>query len=98
MVKTNKYSRFVLRTLEEIRDSKDVVLQIEDTDTIFSESSKKCYLCEVVAGIYFDKVRKEDDLITEICDLNAEKRKLEKTIRRLENKIHKIEESKNVSK
>ena len=44
MVKTHKSSRFVLYTLENIRDCKDVVLQILDTNSNFT-SGGKCYLC-----------------------------------------------------
>lgn len=83
MVKTHKSSRFCLYTLSEIRDTREVVLQVEDTRTQFTDG-QKCYLCEVVNGNIFSNTRTEKDLINEICTLNNEKRKLEKKIRRLE--------------
>lgn len=89
MVKTNKNSRFSLLTLDGIRDSRDVILQIEDTETNFVGGGK-CYLCEVVSsGLYYG-IRDERDLIREICELNNEKRKLERKITRLENTIERM--------
>lgn len=72
MIKSNKNSRFVLYTLEDIRDAKDVVLQIEDVGAQF-DNGRKCFLCEVVRpGIYHGE-RDTRDLIREICELNNEK-------------------------
>lgn len=89
MVRTNKNSRFALLSLESIRDTKDIILQIEDTGTEFTDR-KKCYLCEVVSpGLYYND-RDERDLIREICELNNEKRKLERKIIRLENGIERM--------
>ena len=86
MVRSNKNSRFALLSLSDIRNSKDIILQIEDTQTNF-DTGYKCYLCEVVSpGIYYN-IRNEQDLIREICELNNEKRKLERKITRLENFI-----------
>lgn len=48
MIKTHSKSRFQLKTLEEIRDSAEIVLQIEKTDSSFIDSKKTAYLCEVV--------------------------------------------------
>ena len=48
MIKTHSKSRFQLKTLEEIRDSVEIVLQIEKTDSSFIDSKKTAYLCEVV--------------------------------------------------
>ena len=40
MIKTHSKSRFQLKTLEEIRDSAEVVLQTEKTDSSFVDSKK----------------------------------------------------------
>lgn len=40
MIKTHSKSRFQLKTLEEIRDSAEIVLQIEKTDSSFIDSKK----------------------------------------------------------
>lgn len=86
MVRTYKNSRFALLSLVNIRDSKDVILQIEDVKTNF-EDGQKCYLCEVISpGMYYND-KDERQLIREICELNNEKRKLEKKITRLEKVI-----------
>ena len=83
MVKTYKNSRFVLYSLGQIRDTSEIVLQIEDTHTQF-EGGHKCYLCEVVRSYEYNHTRTEQDLIKEICELNADKRKLEKKVAKLE--------------
>jgi uncharacterized protein YlxW (UPF0749 family) len=88
MVKTHKNSRFVLLSLADIRSSESVILQIEDTSSKF-ENGHKCYLCEVVSTVMYYSDKDERQLIKEICELNNEKRKLEKKIVRLENKIEK---------
>lgn len=44
MIKTHSKSRFQLKTLEEIRDSAEIVLQIEKTDSSFIDSKKTAYL------------------------------------------------------
>lgn len=89
MVKTNKNSRFSLFPLEDIRDSRDIILQIEDSGVQFN-NGKKCYLCEVVSpGMYFSE-KDEKGLIREICELNNEKRRLEKKIARLERSVEKM--------
>ncbi len=86
MVKTKKFSRFVLMSLEQIRDSKEVILQVLDTQSHF-EGGKKCYLCEVASSLDFYSQNDKEDLIREICKLNGEKRQLEKKIKQLEKKI-----------
>lgn len=89
MVRTYKNSRFVLLTLSEIRDSKDVILQTEDAKVNF-DNGQKCYLCEVVSpGLYYSD-KDERALIREICELNNDKRKLEKKISRLEKQIEQM--------
>lgn len=90
MIKSHRESRFVLRTLGEIREATDIVLQVEDTGTQFT-GGKKCYLCEVVSqGAYYN-TRSERDLIREICELNNEKRRLEKKIVRLEGRLERVQ-------
>ena len=42
MVKTHNKSRFSLLTLAQIRDSKEIILQIEDTRTEFTDG-QKCF-------------------------------------------------------
>lgn len=83
MVKTHKNSKFSLLSLTEIRDTNKVILQIDDTQTNFS-NGQKCYLCEVVDSFVYNIAKNKDDLIMEICKLNNEKRKLERKIARLE--------------
>lgn len=90
MIKSNKNSRFVLYTLEDIRDAKDVVLQIEDAGAQF-DNGKKCFLYEVVSPGIFHSERDTRDLIREICELNNEKRRLEKKVTRLMNRLEKME-------
>ena len=84
MVRTNKNSWFALLSLEDIRSAKNIVLQAEDTGTTFSDTGRKCYLCELVSSHLHHYIKDESDLIKEICTLNTEKRKLEKKVARLE--------------
>lgn len=67
MIKTHSSSRFVLRTLEDIRDASDVVLQAEKTDSTFTDSKKTVYLCEVVSQCEFEEVKQE---LLNQCDGN----------------------------
>ena len=78
MVKTHKSSRFVLYTLENIRDCKDVVLQIVDTNSNFT-SGGKCY--------QYNNIRCERDLTDEICRQNEEIRRQKRKIERLEKEL-----------
>ena len=89
MVRTYKNSRFALLSLAEIRDAKDVILQIEDTKVSF-DNGNKCYLCEIVSPALYYSNKDERALIHEICELNNDKRKLEKKIRRLEKRIEQM--------
>lgn len=90
MVKSFKNSKFVLMTLSDIRDNDKIILQTEDTHTQFTDG-QKCYLCEVVDSFVYNITKNKDDLIMEICNLNHEKRKLERKIVRLENKLKECE-------
>ena len=83
MVKTHKNSKFSLLSLTEIRDTNKIILQIDDTQTNFS-NGQKCYLCEVVDNYLYNTTKGQGELVVEICKLNDEKRKLERKIARLE--------------
>ncbi len=86
MVKTHKNSKFVLYTLVQIRDSVEVILQIDDTGTNFTNGNK-CYLCEVVSRYEYNNTRCERDLTDEICRQNEKIRKQERRIERLEKEL-----------
>lgn len=84
MVKTHPYSRFALKSLDQIRDTGDVILQVENTNSTFAETKQSVYLCEIVSsGTYNRKVTVEE-LTNEIIRLNADNRRLLKKIERLE--------------
>nr|DAP12032.1 MAG TPA: Trimerization motif protein [Bacteriophage sp.] len=86
MIKTNPYSRFSLLTLEQIRDSREVILQVEKTNSTFVEGGKSCYLCEVVGSLNYNK-RTLEDAMTEIIRLNHILERRDKRIKTLENKL-----------
>ena len=90
MVKSFRNSKIVLMTLSDIRNTDKIILQIEDTSTQFTDG-QKCYLCEVVDSFVYNTTKNKDDLIMEICNLNNEKRRLERKIVRLENKLKEYE-------
>lgn len=83
MVRSFRDSKIVLMSLSDIRNTNKIVLQIEDTSTQFTDG-QKCYLCEVVDSFLYNITKNKDDLIKEICDLNNEKRKLERKVAKLE--------------
>ena len=91
MVKTHKDSRFSLLTLAQIRDSKEVILQIEDTRTEFTDG-QKCFLCEIVKPFDYNNTKNRADLEREILTLNKEMRKKDKKIERLEREVKKYRE------
>ena len=84
MVKTHPDSRFVLYSLDQIRSSAAIVLQIEKTDTNFSESKQTCYLCEIVPAACYNRSSIAERLTDEICKVNTENRRLRGKINRLE--------------
>ncbi|MEG0358907.1 MAG: hypothetical protein RR598_06560 [Anaerorhabdus sp.] len=84
MIKTNKNSRFELKSLDEIRSCKEILLQIQPTGTNFT-SGQPVYLCEVVGS--YGYVSNEKDLAVEVITLNKEKRELEKKVKKLEHKL-----------
>lgn len=92
MVKSFKNSSFVLMNLSDIRNTSKIILQIDDTHTQFTDGHK-CYLCEVVDSFVYNSTKNKDDLIKEICDLNNEKRKLERKITRLEKALKEREQN-----
>ena len=83
MIKSFKNSNFVLMSLSDIRNTNKIILQMEDTHTQFTDG-QKCYLCEVVESFVYNITKNKDDLIMEICNLNNEKRKLERKVTKLE--------------
>ena len=89
MIKTNPSSRFVLRTLEDIRDASDVVLQAEKTDSTFTDSKKAVYLCEVVSRSDFNRTETADKLAAELARVNDDNRALRKKVERLEKALQK---------
>lgn len=89
MVKTHPDSRFVLYSLEQIRDSAAVILQIEKTDTQFSDSKKTCYLCETVPTACYNRNNATERLTDEIVRVNTENRRLRGKIDRLEKALSK---------
>lgn len=92
MVKTHSKSRFVLYSLQDIRNSREVILQIENTGTQF-DNGHKCYLCEVVSEYNYNLTPRAEELQAEILTLNKEKRKLVKKVERLERELKRIEHS-----
>ncbi|MEG0409109.1 MAG: hypothetical protein RR623_09570 [Bacilli bacterium] len=88
MIKTNKNSRFELKSLDEIRSCKEIILQIQPTGTNFT-SGQQVYLCEVVGS--YGYVNNEKDLTSEVIMLNKEKRELENKVKKLERKLSRVQ-------
>ncbi|WP_313292602.1 hypothetical protein [Faecalispora jeddahensis] len=84
MVKTHPDSRFALYSLDQIRDSTAVILQIEQTDSTFDNSKKSVYLCEIVPAACYNRDSTTERLTDEIIKVNAENRRLRGKIDRLE--------------
>lgn len=84
MIKTNKNSRFELKSLDEIRSCREIILQIQPTESNFT-NGEPVYLCEVVGS--YGYVSNEKDLAVEVITLNKEKRELEKKVKKLERKL-----------
>lgn len=83
MVKTHKESSFVLRTLNQINNSKDVILQTENTGSKFT-SGEAVYLCEVVNQYTYSNTRTVDSILNELFKVTEENRKMRKTIEKLQ--------------
>lgn len=89
MVKTHSASRFALKSLDEIRDTGDVILQIELTGSKFTGSGKDVYLCEVVSRIAYQEEGTVARLSGELITANEENRRLRRKIDRLEGELRK---------
>ena len=84
MVKTHPDSRFALYCLDQIRDSAAVVLQIEKTDSTFTDSKNSVYLCEIVPTACYNRNSTAERMTDEIIKINSENRRLRGKIERLE--------------
>lgn len=89
MIKTHRKSRFQLKTLEEIRDSAEIVLQIEKTDSSFIDSKKTAYLCEVVNPRDYRATPTLEQMAEELVKANNDNRALRRRIAKLETELRK---------
>ena len=91
MIRTQRHSRFVLMSLDEIRATRDIVLQTEETKSNFSGSGKTVYICEVVRPCDYQKETDTaaDKLAAEIERVNADNRALRRKVERLERELQK---------
>ena len=89
MIKTHSKSRFQLKTLEEIRDSAEIVLQIEKTDSSFIDSKKTAYLCEVVNPRDYTATPTLEQMAEELVKANNDNRALRRRIAKLETELRK---------
>ena len=89
MIKTHSKSRFQLKTLEEIRDSAEIVLQIEKTDSSFIDSKKTAYLCEVVNPRDYRTTPTLEQMAEELVKANNDNRALRRRIAKLETELRK---------
>nr|UWI41619.1 MAG: hypothetical protein [Bacteriophage sp.] len=89
MIKTHSKSRFQLKTLEEIRDSAEIVLQIEKTDSSFIDSKKTAYLCEVVNPRDYRATPTLEQMAEELVEANNDNRALRRRIAKLETELRK---------
>ncbi|WP_160643310.1 MULTISPECIES: hypothetical protein [unclassified Neglectibacter] len=88
MVKTHSASRFVLLSLEGIRDTSEVILQAQDTGSNF-EGGKRAYLCEVVRPLDYSRTDTADKLAAELMKVNEENRALRRRLDRLNKELKK---------
>lgn len=89
MIKTHSKSRFQLKTLEEIRDSAEIVLQIEKTDSSFIDSKKTAYLCEAVNPRDYRATPTLEQMAEELVKANNDNRALRRRIAKLETELRK---------
>ena len=91
MIRTQRHSRFVLMSLDEIRATRDIVLQTEETKSNFSGSGKTVYICEVVRPCDYQKETDTaaDKLAAEIERVNADNRALRRKVESLERELQK---------
>ncbi|MGX8711653.1 MAG: hypothetical protein ACQGTM_15580 [bacterium] len=73
-----------MKSLEDIRDTSDVILQIEKTESTFTDTKKSVYLCEIVSSCRYNKESTSERLTDEIVRVNTENRRLHGKIDRLE--------------
>ena len=83
MIKTHEQSRFVLKTLEQIRDADEVILQIAETRSKF-QGGQDVYLCEVVGRHQYRNTATVEKLSAELIAANEENRRLKKKKKKLE--------------
>ena len=83
MIKTHEQSRFVLKTLEQIRDTDEVILQIAETRSKF-QGGQDVYLCEVVGRHQYRNTATVEKLSAELIAANEENRRLHRRIEKLE--------------
>lgn len=95
MIKTHPNSRFVLRDLEGIRDSGDVVLQISKTESTFAGTNRAVHLCEIVSARDYDSTPIAERLTAELLRVNDENRRLRTKITRLESALRRAAEGSN---
>ena len=89
MIKTHVASRFMLFSLDEIRNASDVILQAEKTESTFTGSGKAVYLCEVVRSCDYSRTDTAEKLAAEIERVNDDNRALRRRIDRLERALQK---------
>ncbi len=87
MVKTHRDSRFVLYTLSRIRDCADIILQVNETQSIDTASRQSLYLCEVVNEFSYRQDGTLLSLSGEIVKLNDENRRLRRKVERLQKEL-----------
>lgn len=87
----SRYLSPVSDVLDEIRATRDIVLQTEETKSNFSGSGKTVYICEVVRPCDYQKETDTaaDKLAAEIERVNADNRALRRKVERLERELQK---------
>ena len=93
MIKTHDLSRFVLLSLEGIRDFSEIVLQAQETGSNF-EGGKRAYLCEVVRPQDYGRKPTADKLAAELIKANEENRALRRRVERLNKELQKAKAGK----
>jgi hypothetical protein len=76
-----------VRSLDQIGEARDVILQIERTNSTFRESQEEAYLCEVVNPADYDRKGTADKLTDELVRVNNDNRTLRRRIERLEKNL-----------
>lgn len=90
MVKTHPKSRLLLLTVEQIRDTNEVVLQAEKIGSQFVGSMKDAYLCEVVSQYDFRNAATIETVTAALLEEREENRRLRRKIDRLETELLKV--------